>query len=96
MSIGSNPSHLAWVYNIYKNTGIKIPFPIIADRDGSISRMVYALQTTDKEKVVTPANWMPGCNVMIAPPKTFDELLARTKCNPELCCIDWYWCYKNS
>lgn len=38
LSIDSNQSHLAWVYNIYRNTGITIPFPIIADRDGSVSR----------------------------------------------------------
>ena len=39
LSIDSNSSHLAWVYNIYQNTGIQIPFPIISDRDGSIARM---------------------------------------------------------
>lgn len=39
LSIDSNPSHLAWVYNIYQTTGVQIPFPIVSDRDGSISRM---------------------------------------------------------
>lgn len=39
LSVDSNPSHLAWVYNIYQNTGIQIPFPIIADRDRSIATM---------------------------------------------------------
>lgn len=39
LSVDSNPSHLAWVYNIYQNTGVQIPFPIIADRDRSISNM---------------------------------------------------------
>ncbi len=39
LSIDSNPSHLAWVYNIYQNTGAEIPFPIVADRDGSIARL---------------------------------------------------------
>lgn len=39
LSIDSNPSHLAWVYNIYQHTGIVIPFPIIADRDMHIARM---------------------------------------------------------
>lgn len=38
LSIDSNPSHLAWINNIYKNTGIKIPFPIIADRDMKIAK----------------------------------------------------------
>ena len=38
LSIDSNASHLAWVYDIYCRTGIKIPFPIIADRNGEIAR----------------------------------------------------------
>ena len=38
LSIDSNASHLAWVYDIYLRTGIKIPFPIIADRSGEIAR----------------------------------------------------------
>ncbi|MBU5257082.1 redoxin domain-containing protein [Tissierella praeacuta] len=39
ISLDSNPSHLAWVYNIYQNTGIQIPFPIVADKDMSIAKM---------------------------------------------------------
>lgn len=38
LSIDSNASHLAWVYDIYLRTGIKIPFPIVADRSGEIAR----------------------------------------------------------
>lgn len=38
LSVDSNSSHLAWAYNIYIKTGIKIPFPIIADRNGQIAR----------------------------------------------------------
>lgn len=39
LSIDSTPSHLAWVYNIYKNTNIEIPFPVINDLDMKISKM---------------------------------------------------------
>lgn len=102
LSVDSNASHLAWIYNILQITGVNIPFPIIEDRDmkiakqyGMISdamsststvrtvfiiddkqvlrtilyyplttgrnipeilRIVDALQTADKRKVVTPAN----------------------------------------
>lgn len=140
LSIDSTPSHLAWVYNIYKNTGVQIPFPIIADRDAAIARMygmiapdvsttetvrnvfiiddkqiirailVYpltngrnipeilrlldALQISDREKVVTPANWVPGQPVLVPPPKTYEELLERVQGEPGLSCIDWYLCYK--
>ncbi len=33
LSIDSNSSHLAWVYDIYLKTGVSVPFPIIADRN---------------------------------------------------------------
>lgn len=38
LSIDSNPSHLAWMYDIYCKTGTILPFPIIADRNGEIAR----------------------------------------------------------
>ena len=38
LSVDSNSSHLAWMYDIYCKTGIKIPFPIIADQNGVIAR----------------------------------------------------------
>lgn len=38
LSVDSNSSHLAWVYDIYCKTGIRVPFPIIADRNGEIAR----------------------------------------------------------
>lgn len=55
LSIDSNPSHLAWVYNIYRNTGIQIPFPIIADRDGSIARL-YGMIAENVSKTETVRN----------------------------------------
>ena len=38
LSVDSNSSHLAWLYDIYMKTGIRVPFPIIADRNGQIAR----------------------------------------------------------
>lgn len=38
LSVDSNFSHLAWIYDIYCRTGIRVPFPIIADRNGQIAR----------------------------------------------------------
>lgn len=61
-----------------------------------ILRLVTALQTTDQEKVVTPANWQPGQPAMVPAPQTYNELLIR-QTNPEsqnLKCEDWFWCYK--
>lgn len=38
ISVDSNSSHLAWVYDIFCKTGIRVPFPIIADLNGVIAR----------------------------------------------------------
>jgi len=52
LSIDSNPSHLAWVYNIFQNTGIQIPFPVIADRMAEVARM-YGMIAPDASKQET-------------------------------------------
>jgi peroxiredoxin (alkyl hydroperoxide reductase subunit C) len=44
LSIDSNPSHIAWVLNIYRNTGVEIPFAIVADRDMAIAKMYGMIQ----------------------------------------------------
>ena len=38
ISVDSNASHLAWLYDIYCKTGVSVPFPIIADRNSKIAR----------------------------------------------------------
>ncbi len=140
LSIDSNSSHLAWIYNIFSLTGVEIPFPVIEDRDmkiaklyGMISetmsntstvrsvfiiddkqilrtilyyplttgrnipeilRIVEALQTSDKDNVVTPANWFPGMPVILPYPKTYKELKNRIKnCDKNCTCVDWYLCF---
>ena len=45
LSIDSNSSHLAWLYDIYLKTRIVIPFPVIADRSGEIARKYGMLST---------------------------------------------------
>ena len=55
LSIDSNPSHLAWMYDIYLRTGIKIPFPIIADRNGEIARK-YGMISSDVSNTETVRN----------------------------------------
>lgn len=142
LSIDSNASHLAWVHSINQLTGLTVPFPIIADRDGKVAalygmiapdtstqetvrnvyfidpnqiircilsyplttgryipeiiRIIKALQTTDQYKVVTPANWQPGDEALVPPPKTYSDLVKR-EADPEslgLECLDWYLCFK--
>lgn len=55
LSIDSNPSHLAWMYDIYCRTGIRIPFPIIADRSGQIARK-YGMISNDVSSTQTVRN----------------------------------------
>jgi peroxiredoxin 2/4 len=140
LSIDSVHSHLAWVYNIYRNTGVEIPFPVIADRDSKIAvlygmispavsetstvrsvfiiddrqvvravlqypqttgrcipeilRIIDSLQTVDRDKVVTPANWIPGMPVVVPPPATYEQLKERITNKQGYSCIDWYLCMK--
>ena len=55
LSIDSNPSHLAWMHDIYCMTGIVLPFPIIADRNGSIARK-YGMISNDISTTETVRN----------------------------------------
>ena len=55
LSVDSNPSHLAWIYDIYLRTGIRIPFPIIADRNGNIARK-YGMISNDISNTQTVRN----------------------------------------
>jgi len=55
LSIDSNASHLAWVNEIYNLTGISLPFPIIADRNGSIARL-YGMISNDVSTTKTVRN----------------------------------------
>ena len=55
LSVDSNPSHLAWVYDIYCRTGIKVSFPIIADRNGQIARK-YGMIASDISNTETVRN----------------------------------------
>ena len=55
LSIDSNPSHLAWVLDIYQKTGIKLPFPLVADRSGEIARK-YGMISTNIDNTATVRN----------------------------------------
>ena len=55
LSVDSNASHLAWLYDIYLKTGIRVPFPIIADRNGEIARK-YGMISNDISNTETVRN----------------------------------------
>lgn len=49
LSIDSIHSHIAWVNNVKKNTGVLFKFPIIADIDMSVSKLYGMLQPGESE-----------------------------------------------
>lgn len=55
LSVDSNSSHLAWMYDIYCRTGIRISFPILADRNGQIARK-YGMIASDISNTETVRN----------------------------------------
>jgi peroxiredoxin (alkyl hydroperoxide reductase subunit C) len=70
----------------------KLIFPLTNGRNiGEILRLLDAMQTSDREKVATPANWRPGCPTVIPPPKTVGEAMRRLDSGEN--CMDWYLCY---
>jgi peroxiredoxin (alkyl hydroperoxide reductase subunit C) len=56
-------------------------------------RLVTALQTSDKNKVATPASWQPGDKVIVPPPQDTDAAEKRMGEGYE--CTDWYFCKKS-
>lgn len=55
LSIDSIHSHIAWVDNVKKNTGIYFKFPIIADLDMSVSKLYGMLQPGESETAAVRA-----------------------------------------
>lgn len=55
LSVDSNSSHLAWMYDIFCRTGIRVSFPIIADRNGQIARK-YGMISNDIGNTETVRN----------------------------------------
>lgn len=71
-----------------------IYYPLTTGRNmDEILRLIQALQTSDKFKVATPANWRPGDKVIIPPPLTQDMAEERVK-DKSIDCKDWYFCKK--
>jgi peroxiredoxin (alkyl hydroperoxide reductase subunit C) len=52
-------------------------------------RLLRAMQTSDKHAVATPEGWMPGCDVIVPPPKTADA--ADNRAGEGYRTTDWYF-----
>lgn len=60
-----------------------------------VLRIIEALQTSDRDNVLTPANWFPGMPFILPYPKTYIELENQIKdCkNEDSSFTDWYLCF---
>lgn len=73
-----------------------IYYPLTTGRNTQeILRLIDALQTTDKHKVATPANWKPGDQVIVPPPVTQELAEQRIAHQNGTTCKDWYFCQKS-
>jgi peroxiredoxin (alkyl hydroperoxide reductase subunit C) len=52
LSVDSAPSHISWVRNVEEKTGVKIPFPIIADLNKEVS-LLYGMIHPGQSKTET-------------------------------------------
>jgi len=73
-----------------------IYYPLSNGRNfDELKRLLQAMQTSDKHKVATPADWRPGDKVIIPPPPTTDAAKERVKgAGTEYECLDWFLCLK--
>jgi len=58
-----------------------------------IKRILVAMQTSDKYKVATPADWQPGDDVIVPPAGSCGTAKDRTM-DPNMTCYDWFMCFK--
>jgi len=60
-----------------------------------IKRLLLAMQTSDKHKVATPADWQPGEEVIVPPPGSCGAARERVEStDPSIRCVDWFLCFK--
>lgn len=74
-----------------------IYYPLSNGRNfDEIKRLLIAMQTSDKYKVATPADWRPGEEVIVPPPNSCGVAKTRVETQKEagIHCYDWFMCFK--
>jgi peroxiredoxin (alkyl hydroperoxide reductase subunit C) len=97
-SYSSTTRDVRGVFIIDPNDKIRAIFfyPFMVGRNlEEIKRTLIALQIADDKNILTPANWLPGQDVLIHSPKTEAEAdqLASKK-DPDLHELAWYLWFK--
>ena len=57
-------------------------------------RIVVALQTADAFSIATPADWMPGDDVIVPTAGSCGKAKERMESKDEMTCYDWFFCTK--
>ncbi|MDF2541170.1 MAG: Alkyl hydroperoxide reductase subunit C-like protein [Herbinix sp.] len=73
-------------------------YPLTTGRNmEEIKRMVIALQKADCDHVATPANWVPGDDVILPAPGSCGAAKTRLeRVNENMYCLDWFLCFEQS
>ena len=71
-------------------------YPLSNGRNmNEIMRLLQALQKSDKDGVATPANWVPGEDVIVPPAGSCGVAKERMESQDEdIYCLDWFICFK--
>jgi peroxiredoxin (alkyl hydroperoxide reductase subunit C) len=92
----SNTQAVRAVFIIDPNGTIRliIYYPLSTGRNfDEIKRAVMALQKADKDKCATPADWKPGQDTIVPPPKTMGLAKERAQMSGKQYCLDWFLCF---
>jgi peroxiredoxin 2/4 len=99
-SYSSTTRDIRGVFIIDPNDKIRAIFfyPVTVGRNmEEIKRTLIALQMADGKNVLTPANWLPGAEVLIPAPKTeADAEKLAAKNDPDLRELAWYMWLKKT
>lgn len=60
-----------------------------------IKRLISAMQKSEADDVSTPANWQPGDDVIVPPPRSMEGVKERLEeAENGMYCLDWFMCLK--
>lgn len=72
-----------------------IYYPLSMGRNfDELKRALIAMQTADNHGVATPADWMPGDDVIVSPAGSCGVAKDRMESDNDLTCHDWFFCTK--